>query len=79
MFALKQIITAILRQYFKIGPQKNLQFWIYHGDSHFLQIHEIKMGGHHVRFGAIRVQWYGKGEYSLQNACLQGARTKSVR
>ena len=53
-----------------------LQFWIYHGESYFLRIHEIKMGGHHARFGAITVQWYGKGEYSLQNTCFQCARAK---
>ena len=42
-------------------------------ESHFLQIHEVKMGGHHTSFGAIMVQRYGKGEYSLQNACFQCA------
>ena len=29
-------------------------------ESHFLQIHEVKMGDHHTRFGAIMVQRYGK-------------------
>ena len=42
-------------------------------ESHFHQIHEVKMGGHHTCFGAIKVQRYGKGEYSLQNACFQCA------
>ena len=37
-------------------------------------IHEIKMGGHHARFGAIMVQLYGKGICSLQNASFQCVR-----
>ena len=34
-------------------------------ESHFLQIHEVKMGGHHTCFGAIMVQRYGKGDGNI--------------
>ena len=59
---------------FQNGTIKNSSIWIYHGEPYFLQIHERNMGGRHARFGAIMVQLYGKGKYSLQNASFQCAR-----
>ena len=41
--------------------QNWIQIWIYQGESYFLQIYRINLVGHHARFGAIMVQWYGKG------------------